>query len=180
MSYKCFWTLTTHFDGSYETSICEEQTFHACQILFCTTCTLLYLNKPQLIYKRTKVSWCMQFSTTLLWVLEMIMLRRNTTKWQTMLVPTGQTFSCVLCTRFMFILEIRKRPGAIPPMSSLGLCLSEANNVPLFLFESKPWSCLSKTEMCPVNDNFAKEVVRQARILCVHPPMPQPPNWPKS
>jgi hypothetical protein len=61
-----------------------------------------------------------------------------------------------------------------------GMCLSETNNVPLFLFETKPWSCLSKTEMCPVNINFAKEVVPQARILCVHPPMPQPPDWPKS
>ncbi len=41
----------------------------------------------------------------------------------------------------------------------LGLCLSETDDSPLFLFESEPWSRLPKTEMSPVNVDFAKEVV---------------------
>jgi hypothetical protein len=61
----------------------------------------------------------------------------------------------------------------------LGLCLSEADDSPLFSFENEPWSCLPKTEMRPVNVDFAKEIVRRARLLRIHP-TPRPLNWPKA
>ena len=61
---------------------------------------------------------------------------------------------------------------------SLGLCLSETDDSPLFSFENEPWSRLPKTEMRPVNVEFAKEIVRRARLLRVLP-MPRPLNWPK-
>jgi hypothetical protein len=61
----------------------------------------------------------------------------------------------------------------------LGLCLSETDDSPLFSFESEPWSRLPKTEMRPVNVDFAKEVVRRARLLDIHP-TPRLLNWPKS
>lgn len=61
----------------------------------------------------------------------------------------------------------------------LGLSLSDTNDAPLFSFETEPWSRLPKTEMRPVNVDFAKEVVRRSRILRIHP-TPRPLNWPKS
>jgi hypothetical protein len=61
----------------------------------------------------------------------------------------------------------------------LRLCLSETDDSPLFSFENEPWSRLLKTEMRPVNVDFAKEIVRQARLLCIHP-TPQPLNWPRA
>jgi len=61
----------------------------------------------------------------------------------------------------------------------LGLCLSETDDSPLFSFENEPWSCLPKTEMRPVNVDFAMEIVRRARLLRIHP-TPRPLNWPKA
>ena len=61
----------------------------------------------------------------------------------------------------------------------LGLSLSDTNDAPLFSFETEPWSHLPKTELRPVNVDFAKEVVRRSRILRIHP-TPRPLNWPKS
>ena len=61
----------------------------------------------------------------------------------------------------------------------LGLCLSDTHDAPLFSFETEPWSRLPKTEMRPVNVDFAKEVVRRSRILRIHPTS-RPLNWPKS
>ncbi len=61
----------------------------------------------------------------------------------------------------------------------LELCLSETDDSPLLLYENKPWSRLPKTEMRPVNVNIAKEIVRRARLLRIHP-TPQPLNWPKA
>ena len=62
----------------------------------------------------------------------------------------------------------------------LGLSLSDTNDAPLFSFETEPWSRLPKTEMRPVNVDFAKEVVRRSRILPRIHPTPRPLNWPKS
>jgi hypothetical protein len=62
----------------------------------------------------------------------------------------------------------------------LGLCLSETEDSPLLLlYENKPWSRLPKTEMRPVNVDFAKEIVRRGRLLRIHP-TPRPLNWPKA
>ena len=61
----------------------------------------------------------------------------------------------------------------------LGLCLSDTDDAPFFSFESEPWSLLPKTEMRPVNADYAKEVVRRSRVLQIRP-TPRPLNWPKS
>ena len=61
----------------------------------------------------------------------------------------------------------------------LGLCFSETDKLPLFSFETEPWSLLPKTEMCPVNVDFEKEVVQRSRLLRIHP-TPHPLNWPQS
>ena len=61
----------------------------------------------------------------------------------------------------------------------LGLCLSETDGSPLFLFENESWSRLPKTEMRHVNVDFAKEIVRRARLLPIYP-TPQALNWPKA
>jgi len=61
----------------------------------------------------------------------------------------------------------------------LGLCLSDTDDAPFFSFESEPWSLLPKTEMRPVNADYAKEVVRRSRVLHRRS-MPCPLNWPKS
>ena len=61
----------------------------------------------------------------------------------------------------------------------LGLCLSETDDSPLFSFENEPWSRLPKSEMRPVNVDFAKKIVRRARLLRIHQ-TPRPLNWPKA
>jgi hypothetical protein len=61
----------------------------------------------------------------------------------------------------------------------LGLCLSDTDDTPLFSFQTEPWSPLPKTEMWPVNPDYAKEVVRRSRVLHRRS-MPCPLNWPKS
>jgi hypothetical protein len=55
--------------------------------------------------------------------------------------------------------------------------LSDTDDTPLFSFEIEPWSLLPKTEMRPVNADYAKEVVQQSRVLHICP-MPLHLNWP--
>ena len=64
-------------------------------------------------------------------------------------------------------------------LSCLGLCFSATDDTPLFSFETEPWSLLPKTEMRPVNVDFAKEVAQRSKLLGIHP-TPRPLNWPKS
>ena len=62
-----------------------------------------------------------------------------------------------------------------------GLLLSDTHkDTPLFSLDTEPWSLMPKTDVPrPVNADFAKEVVRRAEILRMHP-TPRPLNWPKT
>jgi hypothetical protein len=62
-----------------------------------------------------------------------------------------------------------------------GLLLSDTHkDTPLFSLDTEPWSLMPKTDVPrPMNADFAKEVVRRAEILCMHP-TPRPLNWPKT
>jgi len=58
-------------------------------------------------------------------------------------------------------------------LMSIGL---QCNDVPLFSFETLPWSLLPKTSLRPKNTDYGKEIARRATLFKISP-APRPSNW---
>ncbi|KAI2506748.1 hypothetical protein MHU86_7643 [Fragilaria crotonensis] len=57
------------------------------------------------------------------------------------------------------------------------MCIGlQCNNVPLFSFETKPWSPLPKTSLRPKNTDYGKEIARRAKLFNISP-IPRPSHW---
>lgn len=57
------------------------------------------------------------------------------------------------------------------------MCIGlQCNDVPLFSFETVPWSLLPKTTLRPKNMDYCKEIARRATLFNITP-IPRPSNW---